>query len=486
MDIRIVAYLMSRLVFFLGVLYVIPWVISMYCEDRCTDIFLTCVCGCNFVAYLLRHYGRFDKFTQTISNREGMATAAFSWVLCASLAGMPYWMSGMLDLSSSFFEGMSAMTTTGATAIDSLQVLPRSILFWRGLTHWLGGLGIIVIFISLLPRMADGAVHLFYAETTGFSEDKLLPRLKSTAQILFFIYVSLTATEAALLYLCGMDAFDAINHAMATIATTGFSTHDSSLSYFDSPLIELVMFVFMILAAANYTLYYRMYYKGWRSLWQDEEFRSFLLLVLSTACFVSTVIFIQTPETFFQSVRHGFFMVASFASTTGIVSTDYEQWPTIAKLALVILYFTGGCAGSTSGGIKISRFVVLLRMTWVELKRVLHPKMLFTVKFGGKTLPNPVLASISRFFFLYIISVVVLSTLFAATGISLTEAVFGVLACISSCGSAFGGIGVEGNFSHISAMGKVILSFAMLLGRLELYTVLALFRKEFWHINSRW
>ena len=150
----------------------------------------------------------------------------------------------------------------------------------------------------------------------------------------------------------------------ATIATAGFSTHDSSLSYFDSPLIELVMFVFMILAAANYTLYYRMYYKGWRSLWQDEEFRSFLLLVLSTACFVSTVIFIQTPETFFQSVRHGFFMVASFASTTGIVSTDYEQWPTIAKLALVILYFTGGCAGSTSGGIKISRFVVLLRMTW--------------------------------------------------------------------------------------------------------------------------
>lgn len=486
MDIRIVAYLMARLVFCLGAVYFIPLGISLYTEDRYTDVFLSCVFICNFTGYLLRYYGRFNRYTQNISNREGMATATFSWLLCAALAGMPYWMTGLLDLSSSFFEGMSAMTTTGATAIDSLESLSYSLLFWRGMTHWLGGLGIIVIFISLLPRMAGGAVHLFQAETTGFNEDKLLPRLKSTAQILFLIYFCLTGIEAVLLHICGMNWFDAVNHAMATIATAGFSTRDSSLSYFDSPMIELVMFIFMILAGANYALYYQAYYKGWKTLWKDEEFRWFLIFIFSTSVFVSASIFVSTSENLFQSARHGFFMVASFSSTTGIVSTNYELWPPIAKLALAILYFTGGCAGSTAGGIKISRFVVLVRMTFVELKRVLHPKMLFSVKFAGKPLTTPVLASISRFFFLYILSVVVLSTLLASTGVSLTEAIFGILACISSCGSAFGGIGVEGNFSHISPMGKVVLSIAMLLGRLELYTVLALLRREFWKLNSRW
>ena len=486
MDIRTVSYLMSRMVFCLGSVYVIPWGMSMYLEDRCSDVFLTCVFICNLVGGLLNHYGRFNKFTQTISNREGVATATFSWILCAALAGMPYWMTGVLDLSSSFFEGMSAVTTNGVTAIDSLQVLPRSILFWRGITHWMGGLGIIVIFISLLPRMAGGAVHLFNAEAIGFNEDRVLPRLKDTARILFNIYFGLTVLEAVLLFICGMDLFDAINHAMATVATAGFSTHDSGIMYYDSPLIEFVIFVFMVLAGANFALYYKVHYKGWRVLWDDEEFRYFIYFIFATACLVSLAVFIGTDETFWNSIRHGFFMVAAFSSTTGFVSANYEQWPAIAKLALVLLYFTGGCAGSTAGGIKIARFVVLVRMTIVELKRVLHPKMLFSVKFEGKPLTIAVLASISRFFFLYVISIVVLSIMFAATGVSLTEAIFGVMACISSCGAAFGRIGLDGEFVHISSAGKMVLTLAMLLGRLEIYTVLVMLRKEFWHINSRW
>ena len=221
-------------------------------------------------------------------------------------------------------------------------------------------------------------------------------------------------------------------------------------------------------------------------LWDDEEFRYFIYFVLATSCLISLAVYIRTEDTFPEAVRHSFFMVASFSSTTGFVSTNYEQWPAVAKLMLMLLYFTGGCAGSTAGGIKIARFVVLVRMTIVELKRVLHPKLFFTVKFEGKPLTVAVLASISRFFFLYVISVVVLSTLFAATGVSLTEAIFGVMACISSCGVAFGGIGLEGEFVHISDAGKLVLALAMLLGRLEIYTVLVMLRKEFWHMNSRW
>ncbi len=486
MDIRIVFYLMARMVFCLGAVYFIPWGMSLYQEDGCSEVFFTCFLICNFVGYLLNHYARFDKYSQTITNREGVATATFSWVLCAALAGMPYWMTGELDLFASFFEGMSAVTTNGVTVIESLQALPRSVLFWRGITHWLGGLGIIVIFISLLPRMASGAFHLFVAEATGFNEDRLLPRLRTTAQILFMIYSSLTLAEAFLLFVCGMDLFDAVNHAMATVATAGFSTYDNGLLHYNNPLIELVVFVFMILAGANFALYYKVRYRGWHVLWEDEEFRIFIYFILATSCLITLSVYAGTDDTFTEAVRHSFFMVASFSSTTGFASTNYEQWPAVAKLTLMLLYFTGGCAGSTAGGIKIARFVVLVRMTIVELKRVLHPKMLFAVKFEGKPLTVAVLASISRFFFLYVISVVVLSILFAATGVSLTEAIFGVMACISSCGAAFGGIGMEGEFVHISDAGKMVLALAMLIGRLEIYTVLVMLRKEFWHMNSRW
>ena len=445
---------MARMVFCLGAVYFIPWGMSLYLEDGCAEVFFTCFLICNFVGYLLNHYARFNKYSQTITNREGVATATFSWVLCAALAGMPYWMTGELDLFASFFEGMSAVTTNGVTVIESLQALPRSVLFWRGITHWLGGLGIIVIFISLLPRMASGAFHLFVAEATGFNEDRLLPRLRTTAQILFMIYSSLTLAEAFLLFVCGMDLFDAVNHAMATVATAGFSTYDNGLMHYNNPLIELVVFIFMVLAGANFALYYKVRYRGWHVLWEDEEFRIFIYFILATSCLITLSVYAGTDDTFLEAVRHSFFMVASFSSTTGFASTNYEQWPAVAKLTLMLLYFTGGCA--------------------------------FAVKFEGKPLTIAVLASISRFFFLYVISVVVLSILFAATGVSLTEAIFGVMACISSCGAAFGGIGLEGEFVHVSDAGKMVLALAMLIGRLEIYTVLVMLRKEFWHMNSRW
>lgn len=480
MNTRIISYLLSKLIYALGAVFFVPLFMSIMLRDGCSGIFLAAM-GITFaVAGLMRRYGRFNQYLDAINNREGLATVVFAWIFAAILVSTPYVFSGYLTPSGAFFEGMSGLTTTGASAMESLEVLPRSLLFWRGMTHWLGGLGIIVIFIALLPRMSGGAVHLFNAETTGFSESKMLPRLKNSAMILFCIYSILTLVESGLLMLCGLSFFDALNHSMATVATAGFSTYDDSISHFDSVFVELIVGVFMVLAAANFSLYYKAWQHGVKTLWQDEEFKYYILFFLSVSFIVTASIFINMDIDFFTAVRHGVFQVASFASTTGFVSNDYERWPTFSKLLLMLLYFTGGCAGSTAGGIKISRFVVLLRMTLVELRRVLHPRMLFSVKFNGRRLNNVVLASISRFFFLYIISVVVLSIMFAATGVSLTEAVFGIAACISSIGPAFGIIGVNGNFAHVTPAGKMVLSLAMLLGRLELYTVLVLLRKEFW------
>mgnify|MGYP001945200124 FL=1 len=486
MNTRIVAYLLARLAFWLGGVFVVPLLLSYKYGDGCSDIFIACIMLCCLCGTILRRHGHFNQYTDNISNREGLATAVFAWIMAATLAGLPYVMYGALDPASAFFEGMSGLTTTGASAMTSLEVLPRSLLFWRGMTHWLGGLGIIVIFIAMLPRMSGGAVHLFNAETTGFKEDKLLPRLKSTALTLFSIYLTLTFVETILLMCCGMTGYDAVNHAMATVPTAGFSTYDDSVAHFNSAAAELVMGVFMILSGANFALYYQAWHKGWKTLWEDEEFKYYIIFFFTVACFVTANIFLSMDLSFGTAFRRGFFQVASFASTTGFVSNDYESWPSFAKLLMMVLYFTGGCAGSTAGGIKISRFVVLVKMTLVELRRVLHPQMLFSVKFNGKPLAKGVLASISRFFFLYIICAVVLSVLLAATGVSLTEAIFGIAACISSIGPAFGIIGVNGNFAHISSAGKLVLALAMLLGRLELYTVLVLLRREFWHRDSRW
>ncbi len=486
MNTKTVSYLLGKVFFFLGAIYLIPFLVALVYGDAGRWIFPACMGICLAAGLGCRTYGSFNKYTENISNRDGIITVVLAWVLVAFLSGIPYVLAGMLDPVSAYFEAMSGLTTTGATALSEIEGWPMSLLFWRPLTHWLGGLGIIVIFIALLPQISGSAAHLFNAEVSGFTSDKLKPRLKSTALTLFGIYSLITAVTMVALMCCGLNWYDAISHAMSAVATGGFSNYNDSVAHFHSVWVEGILGASMIISAANFALYFQMTRKGPRVLWEDEEFHYYILMVFGVIGLITLDLMLEGQGSLGGSLRDAFFNVASFASTTGYVASNYETWPSFSKLLLAVLYFTGACAGSTAGGIKVSRFVVLAKAMKAEFRHMMHPHNWDAVKYNGKELGKDVVFPILAFFCLYLLSTVVLSILVTATGVPLLESLSGVAACISSVGPGFGFVGAVGNYSTIPAAGKLVLSLAMLLGRLELFTVLVLCCRDFWRSSSKW
>lgn len=484
MNTKVTAYLLSKLCVGMAISLMIPFVMAIYYSEDCLD-FLFSIAATVCLCFALEKHGH-GANKKDISIHEGIGTVFFAWVLAGVIAGLPYVFSGLLDPFSAYFESVSGLTTTGATTIQDLSIVPKSILFWRSLTHWMGGIGIIVLFVALLPQITDKAVHLFNAEVTGFTSSRILPRIRMTAVVLFIIYAILTVTLAIILMLLGMSLFDAVNHSFSAIATGGFSTYNSSVAEFDSFAIEFVLGIAMILAGGNFALYYNVYQNGVKELFKNLEFKVYVAILVIVTALVTLNIVSQNGFTLFESFRYAFFQVTSFGSTTGFVSYNYDEWPAFSKLLLAVMYFTGGCAGSTAGGIKICRFIVLMKTVAAELKRALHPQMLLTVYYDKKILPVPTIINISRFFFIYILVIVVLSFLLSFTGISVEDSLFGVASCVSSVGPAFGSLGAVSNFSGITSGGKMVLCLAMILGRLELFTVLALLRSEYWHKTRGW
>ena len=485
MNTKIILYLLGRLCACLAVIMFLPLGVALYYGEECFVDFLMAMGIAAYLSFMFDQYA-WDADKKDISVREGIGTVFFAWVLTAALASLPYIFLGILDPISAYFESMSGLTTTGATAIKDLEVLPRSILFWRSATHWIGGIGIIVLFVALLPQIAGGAVYLFNAEVSGFSNSRILPRIRSTAIALFYIYLLMTIILTGILVMLGMSEFDAINHSCSAIATGGFSTYNSSIGHFNSIPIEVVTAIFMLFAGGNFALYYHVTQSGIRVLWHDLEFKVYISIAVVITLLITANIVYVNGYSLQEGLRHAFFQTASFASTTGYVSYNYDEWPSFSKLMLAIMFFTGGCAGSTAGGIKICRFIVLIKTVMAELRRTLHPQMLLTVYYDKKMLPMSTIINISRFFFMYILVVVVLSFALSATGLPMEESIFGVASCISSVGPAFGSLGAVGNYADVTPFGKLVLSLAMLLGRLEIFTVLALLRSEYWRVSKRW
>lgn len=485
MNTKIILYLLGRLCLTIAIVMFVPTAVAIYYNEECFADFLMTMAISAYLAFLSDQYA-WDADKKDISVREGIGTVFFAWMLTAILAALPFVFAGILDPVSAFFESMSGLTTTGATAIADLNDVPKSILFWRSLTHWIGGIGIIVLFVALLPQIAGGAVYLFNAEVSGFSNSRILPRIRSTAIALFYIYLLLTIILTGILVMLGMSEFDAVNHSFSAIATGGFSTYNESIGHFDSVAIEVVTGIFIILAGGNFALYYHVTQSGIRVLWRDLEFRVYVSVAAIITLLITANIVCVNGFSISEGLRHAFFQTASFASTTGYVSYNYDEWPSFSKLLLAIMFFTGGCAGSTAGGIKICRFIVLIKTVMAELRRTLHPQMLLTVYYDKRILPISTIVNISRFFFMYILVVVVLSFALSATGLSMEESIFGVASCISSVGPGFGSIGAIGNYAHVAPSGKIVLSLAMLLGRLEIFTVLALLRSEYWRSSKRW
>ena len=485
MNTKVISYLLGKISVLMGLAQIINLALALYYCEACYKEFLLSISIAFALGYCLQYYGR-DVSEKEISVREGIGTVFFAWVLAAGLASIPFVLMGVLDPVSAYFEAMSGLTTTGATSISDLEVLPKSLLFWRAMNHWIGGIGIIVLFVALLPQIASSAVYLFNAEVTGFSNSRILPRIRTTAIALFYIYLLLTIILTGILRGMGMSVYDAVYHACSCIATGGFSDYNTSVAHFKSPMIEYALSVFMILAAGNFAVYYQVTQNGIKALWEDLEFKIYVVMVLCFTLAIAVNIVLVSGYSLEGGFRSALFHVASFASTTGFVADDYDKWPSFARMILAVMFFTGGCAGSTAGGIKICRLIVLVKTVAAELRRTLHPQMLLSVYYSKVRLSMATVTNIGRFFFMYIFIVAVLTLVTTASGVAPEEAIFGVASCLASVGPAFGSIGATGTYTELPAGAKIAMALGMLLGRLELFTALALLRSEYWRNSKRW
>ena len=422
------------------------------------------------------------KADRELRPRDGFLLVALSWVSAAALGALPLRLSGTIPrYVDAFFETMSGFTTTGATILTDIEALPYSMLFWRSLTHWLGGMGIIVLTVAVFPLLGVGGLQLMKAEAPGPSVDKITPKVTETAKILWLIYLGLTVLQTTLLLFGGLNLFEALTHTFGTLATGGFSPRAASVGHYTSAYVHVVVTVFMILAGTNFILYYKALTRQFTSVFRDAELRSYLG-IFATAALVMAVALTRsgTYSSFGESLRYAGFQAASILTTTGYATADFALWPQMPQLLLFTLMFFGGCAGSTGGGIKIVRIVTLAKQGFHEMKYLLHPRGVFQVTFGGQTVRKNVLYAISAFVFLYLILLLATSLVVASGGFDIVTSFTTALATLGNIGPGFGRIGPVENYAFFPDYIKWYLGFIMLTGRLEVFTILVIFTPTFW------
>lgn len=423
-------------------------------------------------------------YNEDLSHREGLVVVGFGWMLGCVGGALPYLLTGVLhSLPDAIFESVSGLTTTGATVFADVEILPKSILLWRALTHWMGGMGIIVLFLAILPFLGVGGMQLYLSEVSGPLGDKLKPRIKDTAASLLRVYLLLTTVLFLLLLAGGMGFFDSVCHTFSTIASGGFSNWNSSVAHYSSPYIEWVLIIFMYLTGVNYALHYHLFIKGrLRHVLKDSELRLYTLTLLLAGLVIALYVHIYNNAGggVEESLRSAFFQVTSLASTTGFVSVDYSVWHGLPLLILVLLMFIGGCGGSTAGGFKYMRAVLLLKGAYQELFRIVHPRAVRRMKIGNTIVQQDVFLSVSRYLVIFLGLYVLFSLILAGMGLDLTTSLTSVIACLSCVGPGLGLVGPVNTYGGLPDAAKWVLSLAMLLGRLETYAILLLFLPEFW------
>ncbi|MEM7181492.1 MAG: TrkH family potassium uptake protein [Spirochaetota bacterium] len=416
-----------------------------------------------------------------LHKRDGYLVVTLGWVFISLFGSFPYMVSGTIpNLSSAFFETISGYSTTGASVLTDIEAVPKGILLWRSMTQWIGGMGIIVLTVAILPVLGIGGMQLFVAEAPGISPDKLKPRIADTAKRLWIIYVGLTAVEVVLLMFGGMTFYDALNHSLTTMSSGGFSTKNNSVAYFSSPYIQYVIIVFMFLAGTNFTITYFALKGKFRKIWENDEFRYYLFAVSLFSLMIALTVYLVTPLGVERSFRDSLFQVVSIVTTTGFVTADYTSWTSFATACFFILMFFGASAGSTAGGVKIVRHIILLKNSFLELKRQLHPSAIIPVRLNKRAVTKDVTYNILAFIMIYILIFAIGSILMALIGVDFDTAIGSVATCLGNIGPGIGKVGPVDNFAGIPQIGKWLLSFLMLLGRLELFTVLILFSPYYW------
>ena len=418
-----------------------------------------------------------------IGKREGSVIVTGTWIIFSFIGLLPYWVSGYIpSFTDAFFETMSGFTTTGSTILPNIEVIPRSLLFWRSLTHWIGGLGIVVITMAILPIFGFNGSQIYTAEVTGLSKEKLHPKISGTAKRLFIIYLVMSFSGIAALWLAGMSPFDAVNHALSTVSTGGFSTKNTSIAYWHSPAIEWIIIVLMTGSAINLSLYYFLAVGNFRRFFKDEEMRTLIAIIVSTSAIIvfTQLIFWGFPlEDIGENVRGALFTVSSLISTTGFYSVDYSGWISVAYM-LLLLTFVGGSAGSTSGGVKVIRVLLVFKYCYYEFKRMVHPHAVFPVRYNGRAVKEEYITRMLAFILLYVILSLFGAMILCISGLGFEESISSMVSCLGNVGPGLGHLGPLDNYQSLPAFAKWFMSFAMLVGRLEFFTVLLIFTPNFW------
>lgn len=419
---------------------------------------------------------------KNINAQEGLAIVSFSWTLASFFGALPFYISGSIPtFIDAFFETVSGLTTTGATILSNVEGLPLGILFWRSFTHWIGGMGILVFTVSLLPALGIGGFQIFKAESTGPTAGRIVPRIKDTAKILYTIYLSITIIEIILLMLGGMPIFDSIVHTFGTVGTGGFGIKNDSVGFYNSTYIYVVIGFFMLLSGVNFSLYYSILKGKWKEVLRDEEFKFYLLIIFIAVTAIGINIFTTNfYENIFIALRDSFFQVTSIITTTGYSTVDFDAWPTFSKVILFSLMFIGGSAGSTAGGMKVIRILILVKLIKRDVAKIFHPRAFIPIKVSGKPIKNETIASINSFFTLYIMIFIFSTILISLEGLDLVSSFSSVAATLSNIGPGFEFVGPTRNFAQFSTLSKGLFSFLMLLGRLEIFTIIALIAPKNW------
>jgi trk system potassium uptake protein TrkH len=440
-------------------------------------------CGITTSLGFILFIATYSKKPKELSTRDGFAIVTLGWVAMAGFCALPLFLSTNLSYTDAFFEAISGLTTTGASILGGvntidIESLPHGILFWRSFTHFIGGMGIIVFSLAILPMLGMGGVQLFRAEVAGPVADKLTPRVKQTAKLLWLIYVGFVLIESIVLKVFGMTWFDAFCHSFGTMATGGFSTKNASAGAF-SGSIQIVLMIFMFLAATNFSLHYLSINKKRFEYFKDREFKVYLALIFVFSIFF----FINTSSIYhwsLDSVRHSIFTSISLLTTTGFGTENFEAWPSLSKMLVFFLLFIGGCAGSTTGGMKIIRSILIYKYLVSEVRKLLHPKGVFPIKIGGELISDDVVKNTLGFYLFYIFIFVFCSVVFSITGLDVETSLTAAASAIGNIGPGLGAIGPWENWAHLTDFAKWVASFTMLLGRLEIFTVVVLFSRGFW------
>ncbi|HET8866625.1 MAG TPA: potassium transporter TrkG [Gracilimonas sp.] len=480
---------LGAFIFFLGFALLIPLVVDLIYSEGNYQAFLISA-GIAFLAGGLLWY--FFQTDQELRMREGFLIVSLTWLSLSLVGALPFVIAGVLpSFTDAVFETMSALTTTGSTILGGetssgfsnpqIEEIPKSFLLWRSLAHWLGGMGIIVLSLAILPLLGIGGMQLFQAESPGPTADKLTPRVQETAKLLWGVYVAFTFAQFLLLWVHpAMDWFEAINHAFSTMATGGFSTKNASIEAFDSAYIDWVIIIFMFIAGVNFAMHFRLIRGDYKSFFANREIRFYTLVAMLGIFIVSGSLWLLDEYPILDALRYGAFQVLSILTTTGFGTDNYEVWNTVGAFFLFLLFFSGGCAGSTGGGIKMVRWMILIRNTGREIKQIMHPKAILPVRIGDQAISQNIQRTVLSFFILYIFIFALGAFIISLFGYDIMSSIGASIASIGNIGPGWGEFGPTDNFAHLPYLGKWVLILLMMVGRLEIFTVLILFSPAFW------